>query len=414
MAQMWRRATPSYQLSHVFYSLSIFYGIPLFAYPTPHIPCPTPYTSYPIPHLSYPTPPFWLNAGTAQLFKSSAMLISPANQVSSGGKELRIARWDESLKPYSQEDFLHYYMPESAWFIWQDAVTYKDAAGNVRHVLVRIGNQKRWGLIERISQESDLLAGMVKELILHDDPLLDLRAIVGCDLDVRISFYILAYLCGYDSIWWEVEPTKGALAAAAELGLKRLVFVIVKHVFWGAGHLESLKSSAMRATLLPMQATLPLSDRGGGEELRIARWDKSLKPYSQEEFRNYYTPESAWIMWQDAVTYKDAAGNVRHVLVRIGNRERWGLVERLSQESVVLAGMLSCDDDSPLLDLQAIVGCDLDVRICEHILDYLCGYDSIWWEVEPTIGALDAADKLGLQKLLSWHVRPTRYSEWCS
>ena len=100
------------------------------------------------------------------------------------------------------------------------------------------------------------------------------------------------------------------------------------------------------------------------------------------------------------------------MLVRIGHQKRWGLVDRLSQESVLLAGMLSCDDDSPVLDLSAIVGCDLSVTICMHILDYLCGCESDWWEGAPSMGALDAADKLGLERLLSSIVRPYVKNIW--
>ena len=149
-----------------------------------------------------------------------------------------------------------------------------------------------------------------------------------------------------------------------------------------------------------------------GKELRIARWDKALTPYSQEEFLDYYTPESGWDIWRDAVPYKDAAGKIRHVLVKIGAHDRWGFVDRISQESALLAGMLSCDDDSPVLDLSAIVGCDLSYHICMHILEYLCGYQSHWWETEPCMGALDAADKLGLERLLSSIVSPQRKDRW--
>ena len=149
-----------------------------------------------------------------------------------------------------------------------------------------------------------------------------------------------------------------------------------------------------------------------GKELRIARLDESLTPYSQEEFLDYYTPESGWKSWQDAVTYKDAGSNIRHVLVRIGCQSRWGLVDRLSQESVLLAGMLGCDEDSPVLDLRAIVGCDVSSNMCVHILDYLCGYESDWWENAPSMGALDVADKLGLERLLSSIVRPQFKEKW--
>ena len=148
------------------------------------------------------------------------------------------------------------------------------------------------------------------------------------------------------------------------------------------------------------------------KELRVVRWDESHTPYSQEEFLTYYTPESAWKLWSDAVIYKDADGKIVNVLVRIGQQSRWGLAEQISGESAVLAGMLSCDDGSPVLDLRAIVGCDISIFICSLILDYLCSFDSSWWEQAPTMGALDLADKLGLERLLSSIVRPHKRTEW--
>ena len=149
-----------------------------------------------------------------------------------------------------------------------------------------------------------------------------------------------------------------------------------------------------------------------GKELRVVRYDDSHAAYSQEEFLTYYTPESASKIWSDAVIYKDAHGNIVHVLVRLGQQSRWGLAKRIAQESVLLEGMLSCVDGSPVLDLRAIVGCDLSIFICYFILDYLCGFDSSWWEQEPTMGALDLADKLGLERLLSSIVRPHIKNEW--
>ena len=73
---------------------------------------------------------------------------------------------------------------------------------------------------------------------------------------------------------------------------------------------------------------------------------------------------------------------------------------------------LSCDDDSTVLDLRAIVGCDVSSNMCVHILDYLCGYESDWWENAPSMGALDVADKLGLERLLSSIVRPQFKEKW--
>ena len=175
----------------------------------------------------------------------------------------------------------------------------------------------------------------------------------------------------------------------------------------------------MQALLLPTLSAVmvkiptPVHHVSGcRKELRIARWDESRTPYSLQEFLDYYTPESGWNIWQDAVTYKDVAGNIRHVLVRIGQQNRWRLVDRISQESVLLAGMLSCDDDSTVLDLRAIVGCDLSYDICRRILDYLCGCETDWWENTPSMGALDVADKLGLERLLSAIVPRLRKEKW--
>ena len=154
--------------------------------------------------------------------------------------------------------------------------------------------------------------------------------------------------------------------------------------------------------------------RGRGGELRIARGDESLTPYVLEQFLAYYAPVPGWKIWQDAVIYKDLAGTTRNVLVRIGEQKRWGLAARISQESIVLARLLMCDADSPMLDLNVIVGCDIHKSICIHILDYLCSYASEWWECDPSMGALDVANKLGLKRLLSSVVRPHFRMRWRS
>ena len=162
-----------------------------------------------------------------------------------------------------------------------------------------------------------------------------------------------------------------------------------------------------------MLATPAVVFSGRRKELRIALWDESHKSYSQEEFLDYYGQVRGCILWEDAVIYKDADGAIRHVLVIIGQLKRWGLAERISQESVFLAGMIACDDDSPVLDLRQVLGYDISTNVCVRLLDYLCGCDSDWWEKDvPCMGALDAADKLGLQRLLSCCVDSRLKDRW--
>ena len=149
-----------------------------------------------------------------------------------------------------------------------------------------------------------------------------------------------------------------------------------------------------------------------GLELRVARGDDTCTPYSKEDFLDYYRPEIGVKIWRDAVLYKDAHGVVRNVLVRIGSNDSWGLAERLSQESHVLAVLLNCDEVSPILDLQGIIGCDVSFRIGVSLLEYLCAYESDWWEATPSMGALDVADRLGLHRLLFAIVRPEVRERW--
>ena len=59
-----------------------------------------------------------------------------------------------------------------------------------------------------------------------------------------------------------------------------------------------------------------------------------------------------------------------------------------------------------------VCGCDLNAGICRHILDYLCSYESEWWQGSPTIGALDTTDRLGLSRLLQFIVKPYIRESW--
>ena len=117
-------------------------------------------------------------------------------------------------------------------------------------------------------------------------------------------------------------------------------------------------------------------------------------------------------MWKAAAMYQDATGENRQVLRRMGEYQSWGLVARLSEESVVLATLFCCNDASPVLDLSAIVGFGVDCTMGNRVLDYLCGYVCEYWQNYPSVAALDLADRLGLERLLSTIVKSELWDEW--
>ena len=78
----------------------------------------------------------------------------------------------------------------------------------------------------------------------------------------------------------------------------------------------------------------------------------------------------------------------------------------------MLATLLALNDASPVSDLSEVVGGGVNIYISRRIVDYLCGYDSDWWDKTPSMGALDLADKLGLERLLSAIARPAAKEEW--
>ena len=166
---------------------------------------------------------------------------------------------------------------------------------------------------------------------------------------------------------------------------------------------------------LHCNSSLPLALPAGFHppvETRIARWDASFTPYTHAEFCAYYTEGPGTTLWHEAVPYRDAAGHSRQVLVMLGTNRRWGLIDRVSQESDVLAIMLECEDETLVLNLNLILGSDVSDTITYHLLEYLCGYDSTWWQQEPSFGALDAADRLGMTRLLSHIVRKRVMDAW--
>ena len=65
----------------------------------------------------------------------------------------------------------------------------------------------------------------------------------------------------------------------------------------------------------------------------------------------------------NAAIYKDAWGENREVLVRMGDYKRWGCVDRIVKESKVLAGMLSLNDAGPVLDLGEVAGGGVNIYV---------------------------------------------------
>ena len=109
------------------------------------------------------------------------------------------------------------------------------------------------------------------------------------------------------------------------------------------------------------------------KELRISRWDQSLKPYSLEAFLAYYPPDPGRNMWKAAAICQDAAGENREVLLRMGEYQSWGLVARLPEESAVLATRLALNDSSPVSDLSEVVGGGVHIYILRRIEDAFHG-----------------------------------------
>ena len=79
----------------------------------------------------------------------------------------------------------------------------------------------------------------------------------------------------------------------------------------------------------------------------------------------------------------------------MGDYGRWGGVGRIVEESKVLAGMLALNDAGPVLDLGEVAGGGVNTYVSRHIVDYLCGFNSDWWQKTSSLEALDLADVLG-------------------
>ena len=295
----------------------------------------------------------------------------------------------------------YYYSRDLGRILWVNAAIYKDAWGENREVLVRMGDYKRWGCVYRILKESKVLARM---LALNDaGPVLDLGEVAGGGVNTCVSRDIVDYLCGFNSDWWEKTPSLGALDLADVLGLERLLTWVVREdrtEHWLDGKQMLINNMEIGGMC------------GKVKELRIVRCDEWLRPYSMEEFLDYYSRELGRILWRNAAIYKDARGVNREVLVRMGDYKSWGFVSRIVKESKVLATMLVLNDAVAVLDLGAVAGGGVNIYVSRRIVDYVCGYDSDWWEKSPTLGALDLADLLGLERLLVWVVRDCVREHW--
>ena len=95
---------------------------------------------------------------------------------------------------------------------------------------------------------------------------------------------------------------------------------------------------------------------GKEKELRVVRCDQSLRPYSPEEFLDYYSPDLGRILWRNAEIYKDAWEVNREVLLTLGDYKSWRFVSRILKEKKVLGTMLVWNDAVPVLDLGAVAG----------------------------------------------------------
>ena len=141
--------------------------------------------------------------------------------------ELRICRWDPSLQPYSQEAFSVYYGAECGWKMWKEAAIYQKATGEQGEVLLRLGVHESWGPADRLAEESKVLATLLETLSPGPSPVLDLDVLGLKGVNFYIGRRIVEYLCGFDSDWWQMAPSMGALDLADYLGMERLLTRIV-------------------------------------------------------------------------------------------------------------------------------------------------------------------------------------------
>ena len=67
---------------------------------------------------------------------------------------------------------------------------------------------------------------------------------------------------------------------------------------------------------------------------------------------------------------------------------------------------------SPVLDLDWLGLSGVNCYIGKRIVEYLCGFDSDWWQKTPSMGALDLADYLGMERLLTLIVPEQIHKKW--
>ena len=73
---------------------------------------------------------------------------------------------------------------------------------------------------------------------------------------------------------------------------------------------------------------------------------------------------------------------------------------------------IPCNSPSPVLDLDVVGLSGVNCYIGKRIVEYLCGFDSDWWQKTPSIGALDLADYLGMERLLTVIVPEEMHKKW--
>ena len=93
---------------------------------------------------------FKLNKGNVLSIEEASTDLREEPKTMCEGLDLWIGRLDSTYTAYPKSAYLKYYGRVVGLDMWNDAVP-------CNHVLVRIGRQERWGLVDRVSEESGFL-----------------------------------------------------------------------------------------------------------------------------------------------------------------------------------------------------------------------------------------------------------------